>query len=870
MVLFDNLGRKKTGVVPYLLLLVLAIVVLFFISNASFQQNRALRQSTELVTHTQEIINEINMLFGNYSGSQSAGSKYLVSRDSIYLSSIIGFNDKSKLSFKRLKTLTADNPEQQRSLDRVTDFGDRLFTELKSLDPEISQKIAKSAALSDKVRAIETHLDSLEAIQSRMVATERHLLKKRREAYQADMTFTPINILYLALFALGILMFAFSKINSDRKKMAVTRGFLQNILDNTDNIVNYLVPLRNDQGKITDFKITYVNGQAKEITGRRTTDMLDKTVSEVYPFAVKKGLVELLVEVLQTAKTKTREINYEIDGTEKWFLSTFAPMEDGITATSIDITANKRAETDLKALNDTLETQNLELERTGLFLQNMLGSIQYVVSYFEAVRDPAGNIVDFKIAYTNDKVVELTGHKANEIEGKLISEEYPHLFENGDFEIYRKVIATEEFIEFEKEYGLQEGNFYFCNEVLKLGDGVTIVSQDITLRKTAEKELEEATERLAVQNTILNDAEAVAGLGSYSYNLATATMTCSDNCYRLLGLVQEENALSLDLLTSMVHDEDRDLFRRNIDLALQEKKNVRNFIYRIKTREGDLKDVMMEGHFFEKNGKSFMVGILRDITKELSNELILQKHNRELERTNAELESFNRVVSHDLQEPLRKIQMFISRFSDADKENLSKRGHTYLEKIDGSANRMQLLIRNLLSYARLTDEVGSQHNVDLNLVFDKVLEDLSEKIEETHAKITIPELPVIYGTEFQLEQLINNLMSNALKYKKHDEAPDITVTSEILPSHKIDESLNLSSSKYVLLTIADKGVGFEPDQSENIFRLFHRLHKKNAYEGTGLGLAICKKIVENHEGYIMAQSEPGKGTQILVFFPFTK
>lgn len=869
MRLFNNLGKKKTGVVPYVLLLVLAIVVLFFISNASFQQNRALRQSTDLVTHTQEIINEINMLFGNYSGSQSAGIKYMIFRDSSYLSSIIGFNDKSKFSFKRLKILTADNPRQQRSLARATDFGDSLFKELKSLDSETADKIAKSAALSNKVRAIETHLDSLEAIQSRMVATERDLLKKRKAIYQYNINFTPINILYLALFALGILMFAFSKINSDRKKMAVTRGFLQNILDNTDNIVNYLVPLRNDQEKITDFKITYVNGRAKKITGRRTAGTLHKKVSEVYPFAISKGLIQLLVGVLQTGKTKTREINYEIDGTEKWFLSTFAPMEDGITVTSIDITANKRAESDLKALNDTLETQNLELERTGLFLQNMLGSLQYVVSYFEGVRNPTGNIVDFKIAYTNDKVVELTGHKADKIEGKLISEEYPHLFENGDFDIYRKVIDTGEFIEYEKEYDLQMGHFYFCNEVLKLGEGVTIVSQDITLRKTAEKKLEEATERLAVQNTILNDAEAVAGLGSYSYNIDTDSITCSDNCYRLLGMVQEVNTFSLALLTSLVYTEDRELFKRNIDLALQDKKNVRN-IYRIKTLEGNLKDVVMEGHFFEKNGEGFMVGLLRDITKEVSNELILQKHNRELERTNAELESFNRVVSHDLQEPLRKIQMFISRFSDADKENLSKRGHTYLEKIDGSANRMQLLIRNLLSYARLADDVESLQTIDLNRIFDKVLDDLSEKIEETKAKISISELPSIYGTEFQLEQLFNNLMSNALKYKKHDEAPDVTVTSEILPFDKIEESLNLSPSKYVLLTIADKGVGFEPDQSENIFRLFQRLHKKNAYEGTGLGLAICKKIVESHEGRILAHSEPGKGTQILIYFPFTQ
>lgn len=869
MALFDKLGKKKTGVVPYVLLLVLAIVVLFFISNASFQQNRALRQSTEQVTHTQEIINEINMLFGNYSGSQSAGIKYLVSRDSSYLSNIIGFKDKSKLSLRRLKTLTADNPEQQNALVHITELSNKFFTELKSLNPDIAENIAKSSALSAKIKAIESQLDSLTDIQAKMIATEQNLLKKRKEAYQSAMTFTPINILYLALFALGILMFAFSRINSDRKKMAVTRSFLQNILESTDNMVNYFVPLPDDQGKITDFKISYVNGQAKAVTGRPTADMIDKNLSEIYPFAIRKGLVELLIEVIRTGKTKTREINYEIDGTERWYKSTFSPTEDGITATTRDITTDKRAEETLKELNKKLETQNLELERTGSFLQNMLGSIQYVVSYFEAVRDPDGTVIDFKIVYTNDKVVELTGHKANEIQGRLISVEYPHLFENGEFENYLKVISTGESMEYEQEYHLSAGRFYLCNEILKLRDGVSIVAQDITLRKSAERGLEAANQRLALQNTILNDAESVAGLGSYSYNLDTNTMTCSDNCYRLLGMEQEENVLSLDMLTSMVLDDDKEIFKRNIALSLREKKNVRS-VYRIKTLKGDLKDVLMEGHFFEKNDENFMVGMISDITKEVSNELTLQKHNRDLERSNAELESFNRVVSHDLQEPLRKIQMFISRFSDEDKENISERGLTYLEKIDGSANRMQILIRNLLSYARLTDEVGSLRNVDLNQVFDKVLDDLSEKIVETHAKITLPELPVIYGTEFQLEQLFNNLLSNAIKYKKHDQAPDITVTSEILPYHNIDKSLNLSPSKYVLLTVADKGVGFESDQSENIFRLFQRLHKKNAYEGTGLGLAICKKIVENHEGRITAKSEPGKGTRIQVYFPFNK
>lgn len=142
----------------------------------------------------------------------------------------------------------------------------------------------------------------------------------------------------------------------------------------------------------------------------------------------------------------------------------------------------------------------------------------------------------------------------------------------------------------------------------------------------------------------------------------------------------------------------------------------------------------MQGHFFEKNEENFMVGVVRDITKEVNNELTLQKRNRELESSNAELESFNRVVSHDLQEPLRKIQMFISRFTDNDTKNLSEKGQNYMAKIDGSANRMQLLIRNLLSYSRIADEIEALQKIDLNYILEKVLEDLCEKFRKPMLK----------------------------------------------------------------------------------------------------------------------------------------
>ncbi len=867
MALFGNLGKKKTGVVPYVLLLVLAIIVLFFISYTSFQQNRALRQSTEQVSLTQEVIGEINTLFGSYSGSESAGIKYLISNDSSYLSPLVGFRDKSKLSLKRLIKLTADSPEQQELLNRVPDFSDKLFVELRSLDPEIAERVGESRVLSDKIHAVEKQLDSLESIKDRMIAAQYDLLEQRKAAYRSKVTLTPINILYLALFTLGILMFAFSKINSDRKKMAATREFLHSILESTDNIINYLVPVRDDNDKIIDFEIAFVNGQIYEVTGRAADDISEKTISEMYPHAMEKGFLAQLTHVVETGTSETREINYNIDGAELWFLSTFAPMEDGITVTSRNITATKNADEALKKLNEKLEIQNIDLERSGSFLKNLLGSIQYVISYFEAVRDDSGKIIDFVIVYTNDKVVEMTGQTGKDTIGKLISEAYPHLFENGDFEIYIEVIATGKAREIEQEYQLQEGDFFLCNEILKLDDGVTIVSQDVTLRKSAEKDLETANQRLAIQNTVLNDAESVAGVGSYSYNLSTDTMTCSDNCFRILGIRTNDNLITMGQIASLIHGDDKDRFNQNTATALAQRKEERH-LYRLKTDSGDVKDIMIKNHFFEKNGEEYMVGVLRDITQEVTNEVILQKHNRELERSNAELESFNRVVSHDLQEPLRKIQMFISRFTDTDTKNLSEKGQNYMAKIDGSANRMQLLIRNLLSYSRIADENESMQKIDLNYILEKVLDDLSEKIQETHAQISIPELPAIYGAEFQLEQLFNNVLSNSIKYKKHDRSPEIIVTSEIIPFEKIDEKLQLARSKYVFLSITDNGVGFSANQSEKIFELFQRLHKKHAYEGTGLGLAICKKIVENHDGHISAHSEPGKGTRIEIYLPF--
>ena len=867
MSIFANISKKKTGVLPYVLLLLVAIIVLFYISYTSFEQNRTLRESTELVSKTQSVITEVNMLFANFSSSEALGVKYLISNDESYLDPVQEFNDQSVISLNKLKLLMTGDRKQLSRLKKIPSFSNKLFAEIQEFDKETAGLILQSKTLRDKVHQLEGYLDSLEIIQNNMIDAEIRLLKERKKVYESNVTLTPTNILYSALFALGILMFAFTKINSDRKKMTVTRGFLQNILENTDNSVNYYEPVRNDAGVISDFKIAYTNVKDEVDIGLISQKDIDENLSKAHPVMVEKGIIPFLTTAVQDKKTIERELAYDINGKTMWFTTIAAPLGQGVSTTTRNITAEKEAEQKLLNLNEQLAIQNRELAQTSGFLQNILASFQYVISYFEAVRNEEKAIINFRIGYTNDNIQEFIGTSAENIAGKLISEVYPHMFENGDFESFVEVVNSGEPKELEKLYDLKNGRFVFCNEVVKLDDGVTIVSQDITLRKQAESELELSTEALEVQNTILNDAEKVAGIGSYNWNIDTGKMEYSDNAFRLFGYEPGEFEPSYEKFLSFVDPSDARRLESDADVVLKQKKRTKN-AYRIKTKEGKTKYMSSMRHLLEKDGETYVVGVIRDITAKTKNEQKLKLKNRALKRSNAELESFNRVASHDLQEPLRKIQMFISRLSEFDRESLSDKGRRYLDKIDDSANRMQLLIRNLLSYSRITDEVEKHSKIDLNLVFDKVIDDLAEKIKETKAKITVPELPAINGTEFQLEQLFNNLLSNSLKYKKHDQSPEIIVSGEVLSSELIDPDLNLAGPHYLHIIISDNGIGFEQEQSDKIFELFERLHEKHAYTGTGLGLAICKKIVENHNGHISARSEPGAGTKIILYLPY--
>jgi len=261
-----------------------------------------------------------------------------------------------------------------------------------------------------------------------------------------------------------------------------------------------------------------------------------------------------------------------------------------------------------------------------------------------------------------------------------------------------------------------------------------------------------------------------------------------------------------------------------------------------------------------------------DVSKEKGYEEELKNFISDLKRSNDELEQFAFVASHDLQEPLRKIQTFGDRLKISSKESLKGNSVVYIDKILSAASRMSSLINDLLSFSRLARTSDPEIKTDLNIVFSDVLNDLEITIQNKNAIITYQKLPVVKGIPTQLYQLFFNIVGNALKFSRPGVNPEITIKVEEI--NKVTEERTNHSESYqepfVRITFSDNGIGFENQYADRIFEIFQRLNGRNEFEGTGIGLAICKRIVSNLRGSISATGELNKGSIFIVDLPINK
>ncbi len=257
------------------------------------------------------------------------------------------------------------------------------------------------------------------------------------------------------------------------------------------------------------------------------------------------------------------------------------------------------------------------------------------------------------------------------------------------------------------------------------------------------------------------------------------------------------------------------------------------------------------------SGPAELVVTFTDMTEQ-------KRYEQQLKRSNKDLERFALVTSHDLQEPLRKIQSFSDLLKSSQGNVLSESGLNLLTRMQHAAGRMQVLIQDLLVYSRISSQPAMLTSVSLQTVVTDVLTDLELTIAEKQATVSVGTLPMVQGDALQLRQLVQNLLTNALKFSRPDVPPVVEITAR--PASKEDLPGDLPCS-FTVLTVSDNGIGFAPEDSDKIFQLFQRLHTREQFAGTGIGLSICQKVVENHGGHIIAHSRPGTGATFEALLP---
>jgi len=384
--------------------------------------------------------------------------------------------------------------------------------------------------------------------------------------------------------------------------------------------------------------------------------------------------------------------------------------------------------------------------------------------------------------------------------------------------------------------------------------------------KIRTKELVDLNQELLIKNNIFAEAEMNALIGSYSWNLHTGELEYSDNLFRLFGYEPNEFIPTFEKYHSLIHPEDKDQVMKDGMETIATKTLVAH-TYRIITKSGKIKHFRSTGKFIGADENTMLIGTVQDISQDKLFNEILQAKNLELERSNTELESFNYIASHDLQEPLRKIQAFSERILTKEANNFSTFSQDYFRRINAAAARMQNLIDALLSYSRANSSNLSDEPTDLNELVSEVLEDLQEQIQDKNAMVNFTTLPTIKIVRIQVHQLFINLVSNALKYSKPGIIPEINITASVISGKDISDPNSVVHLNYWQISVADNGIGFEQQYDKKIFELFQRLHGTSDYIGTGIGLAICKKIMRNHQGFISAIGIPGSGATFNIYFP---
>lgn len=581
-------------------------------------------------------------------------------------------------------------------------------------------------------------------------------------------------------------------------------------------------------GRVTDafvaldeaFRFTHVNQRATQLLDRQAEALVGERLWDVFPEAADidalwTGLHEALAE------QKPRSCELFLSPLDAWIEANVYPSPTGVSVYFRDITQRKTRERDLE--------QARELTR--------------------AVNDAIITIdADTRIQSANPAVEDIFGYPPEELVGERLTLVMPDELADRHLRGIRRYLRTGErdldwsHVELpgRRRDGSEVPLAISFSEFEHNGDRYfTGVIRDDTERKHLEDQLRAREERF---RQIAEHINEVFWMTPPDKSEMLYVSPAYEDVWGRTRDSLYERPLSF---IEAIHPEDRD---RVQDVLEEQVSGEYDEAYRVVRPDGSVRWVRDRAFpITDDDGEVYrVVGIAEDITERKHLEQELRGTVRELEESNQRLEEFAYAASHDLQEPLRMISSYLQLIDDRYATELDADGREFLEFAVDGADRMRLMIEDLLAYSRIDTEAGEFEPTDCGVVVERVLADLSVRIEESGATIEVQEpLPTVVGDPNQVEQVFRNLVSNALKYNGK-EAPNVMISAE-------------PTGRFWEFAVTDEGIGIDPSQYDRVFEVFTRLDADAGSEGTGIGLALCRRVVERHGGEIWVEAEPGVG-----------
>ena len=639
----------------------------------------------------------------------------------------------------------------------------------------------------------------------------------------------------LTMTAIAVTLLVWLRADTQRRAAAYTRSLIEANLDP-------LIAIGPD-GKVTD-----VNSATEKVTGYSRVEIIGTDFAEYftepdkarlgYEKAFKEGFVHDYPLEIKHREGKLTPVLYNasIYKDEKGKIV-------GVFAAARDITELMKAEDSLR-----------QSEARFRDLVNLLP-----VHVFET--DLQGIVT-----FANKNVADTIGYDQSDIEkglllySTIVPEQRDRARENTRRRFLGEKVGGIEYTVLRKDGGTFEV-ISFADPIIRDGRTVGLrgVSLDITGLKKAKEELTRYRDQLEVlvsERTselrqarerlqfIMSSMPAMIYSNRAYGNFAITFIT--ENVAQILGYTVETLLDNPDFWMENVHPDDLPKVAENLKTAYEKGRFIHE--YRFRHKNGEYRWLLNEVKvIYDSDGRPReMIGYLADVTERKKAEDALRERSLELERSNADLEQFAYVTSHDLQEPLRAVSSFAQLLDERYRDIFDENGRVFINFITDGALRMHQMINDLLEYSRIGTRGAIFGQINMKKAVNRALENLSVAISESHAVINVGQLPPAIADEGQMVQLFQNLVGNAIKFSK-GKVPEINIRAE-----NVGDEL--------VYSVSDNGIGIDPKYFKRIFTIFQRLHTREEYPGTGIGLALCKKIIERHGGRIWIESQPGKGT----------